>query len=85
MKKTTLEKIYISRISYGRDKGKYGGRAEFSCDFGEVEVNLSPELARIVLNACADELVRTSQHVADALREKIEDDVCKTVLVEKDE
>ena len=49
----------------------YRGDATFDGPLGKVQIHIGEELSATILRACADELVRASQHVAKELTTSI--------------
>lgn len=59
-----LQKLEVSVISWGDDKGKYKGAAKFGDDRGEVSLNLSAEHIEQIFRVCADGILDTAKRAA---------------------
>lgn len=68
-----LQRLHISRIEYGENKGCLMGVIEFSGPFGKVELPLDKQLSKDILCLCSDAVVRVSKMVATELTADIID------------
>jgi hypothetical protein len=59
-----LESLRMERKTYGADEGKVTGRARFSGKDGAVEIVLSDEKCRTILQVCAMQIVDTAKQVS---------------------
>lgn len=66
-----LRTIYLSRETYGADKGKLKGNVTVSTLAGEIKLYLSEEKAGRILNICADQLVENAKEVAQNITKEI--------------
>lgn len=62
-----LKALYISRHNYGAQEGRYTGSASFDSQFGEVSLNLDPEVSDRLLRVLGGALVSSSKSIAQAL------------------
>lgn len=58
-----LKQVFITK----RYTGGYAGSAEFTHDLGEVKLTLLPEHVDLILHACSEALIKSSQKVADEM------------------
>lgn len=62
-----LSRLTISFTEYGVNKGRYVGEAQFSNQYGQVTVVMSPDMSDEVLKICASALVKNTQDLAQNL------------------
>ena len=62
-----LKKLEIELGRYGKDKGKYTGRAIFDNELGVVSLNLTPEMCDEIFKVCADGIITTAKEAANNL------------------
>ena len=62
-----LEKLFIRRSEWGKDKGQLSGKVEFTGPYGEVALPLDEETSRQIISVCANAIVRASQDVAEKM------------------
>ncbi len=67
-----LQRIWLT---YREHSKTFAGSVEFTGSYGKVELNLSDEIARRVLNLVADEMVASSREVAKMMTGEILDQV----------
>lgn len=59
-----LTDLRISLKTFGRDEGKYNGKAEFSNSNGDVAIKLTPEMCDKIFMVCADGIVDVAKEAA---------------------
>ena len=59
-----LESLYLTKETYGPDKGKVKGTISFRGSVGKIELVLTHENAQEILRICADRLVEQSREAA---------------------
>jgi len=62
-----LEDLRIQLSTFGRDKGKYKGRATFVNEQGSVTINLTKKHCENIFSICADGIIDTAKEAADSL------------------
>ena len=70
MKKTPmiLQKLEIEKESFGRNSGKFTGKARFSSDNATVYINVTPEISQKILELCADTLMESAHQMSIVMR-----------------
>ena len=59
-----LETLYLTKETYGTDKGLVKGSISFRGSVGKIELVLTHENAQEILRICADRLVEQSKEAA---------------------
>lgn len=59
-----LERLYLTKETYGAHKGKISGKITFQGSAGEITLVLTHENAHEILRICADRLVEQSKEIA---------------------
>ena len=59
-----LESLYLTKETYGPNKGKISGKITFQGNAGEISLVLTPANAQEILRICADRLVEQSREAA---------------------
>ena len=62
-----LKTIYISRLMYGDNEGRYEGHITYESPLGETKLTMSPELSTKLLKVLAAEVVNSSKQLAREL------------------
>lgn len=62
-----LTDLNITLNNYGRDKGKYTGKAEFTDKAGDVALNLNEEACEKIFAICADGVISVAKEAATNL------------------
>lgn len=62
-----LERLAISRETYGVNKGRYTGAVEFTNQSGKVELNLNHEVSLKILGVVSERLVESAKEIANKL------------------
>lgn len=62
-----LNTLYITRTNYGSDAGKLSGEIAFIGEVGKVNLVLSDEHCRRMLEICAEAIVASTKEVAEEL------------------
>lgn len=62
-----LKNLRIILMDYGPTKGQYVGTAEFTCDLGTVNLNLTSQHCEQIFKVCADSILATAKEAASNL------------------
>ena len=66
-----LDTLYLSRDTFGQNKGRLTGRVKFTNGAGEIQLNLAPDTAEKILAIVADALVDAARETAQAMTAQI--------------
>lgn len=66
-----LDTLYLSRDTFGPNKGRLTGRVKFTNGAGEIQLNLAPDTSEKILAIVADALVDAARETAQAMTAQI--------------
>ena len=59
-----LTDLRVKLNDYGRNKGQYSGRAEFTNSDGDIAIKLTPEMCEKIFMICSDGIIDVAQEAA---------------------
>jgi len=59
-----LTELRIKLNDYGRDKGQYTGKAEFTNSDGDIAIKLNAEMCEKIFMICSDGIIDVAQEAA---------------------
>lgn len=59
-----LTELRIKLNDYGRDKGKYTGKAEFTNSDGDIAIKLNSEMCEKIFIVCSEGIIDVAQEAA---------------------